>query len=102
MSAQPKPTNPAVCLPADLGVAQAEAFRRALAETVDADAPVTLDGSEVARVSTAALQLLLAYFRARDLTRRTTGWSAVSRPLADAAHWTGLAAKLRFPDTEEV
>lgn len=81
-------------LPADCGIAQAEALRGQLTELREIDAPLQLDASAVERVSSACLQLLVALFRERAEAGRRSVLQAPSAPLADAVAWLGLSAFL--------
>lgn len=81
-------------LPADCGIAQAEALRGRLTELRELDAPLQLDASAVERVSTACLQLLVALFRERAETGRSSALQAPSAPLAEAVVCLGLSASL--------
>lgn len=81
-------------LPADCGIAQAEALRGRLTELRELDAPLQLDASAVERMSTACLQLLVALFRERAEASRVSALHAPSAPLAEAIAWLGLSASL--------
>jgi anti-anti-sigma regulatory factor len=81
-------------LPADCGIAQAEALRGRLAGLRELEVPLQLDASAVERVSTACLQLLVALFRERAEAGRDSALQAPSAPLAEAIVWLGLSASL--------
>lgn len=81
-------------LPADCGIAQAEALRDRLAPLRTMEAPVRLDASAVERISTACLQLLVALFRERAEAGYSSALQTPSAPLAEAVAWLGLSASL--------
>ena len=87
-------TSASITLPADLHMGGIESLRQTLVAHVEQDAPLAVDGAAVDRVSTAGIQLLVAFFRDRMLAQRSTQWTQVSDPLRDAVHWLGLAEHL--------
>lgn len=87
MTDVPPPSIPLV-LPADLDLAAATPLR----ETLLAATPSALDGSAVAAVSTAAIQVLLAARRHAEAHGRPLRLVAPSDALADAIADLGLAA----------
>lgn len=89
-------------LPADCGIAQAEAMRDRLMALRELDAPLQLDASAVERVSTACLQLLVALFRERAEAGRRSVLQAASAPLAEAIAWLGLSASLPIAASHDV
>ncbi|HEY9130587.1 MAG TPA: STAS domain-containing protein [Dyella sp.] len=57
----------------------------------------TLDATAVARVDTAAIQLLVAFQRAAGAAGRTVRWQGVGAPLREAAALLGLEQTLQLP-----
>lgn len=90
-----------ITLPADLHMGGIEALRHTLVEQVEADVPLALDGAAVDRVSTAGIQLLVAFFRDRNSAQRTTSWMQVSDALRDAIQWLGLDEHLALSSHQQ-
>ena len=91
------PAQP-IRLPADCRVAGSAALRAVLLDAVAR--PVSLlDGAGVARVDTAALQLLAAFHREADARGHEIRWTGVSDALREAAGQLGLAGLLNLPAT---
>lgn len=89
--------QPALKLDADLGIEQTASLREQLAGRIDAAAPVLIDASEVQRLHTASLQLLLMFCQSRYAAGRQTVWHHPSPSLQAAAKVLGLAALLGTP-----
>jgi anti-anti-sigma regulatory factor len=87
----------ALALPADLSMASARELREMLSTALKAPAELTVDASEVSRVSTATLQLLLAFRRARKAAGLSTRWGGISGVLNESAGWLGLRQALELP-----
>ena len=85
-----------VVLPADCRLAALAAVQAELIEARSAGA-IELDGREVERVDTAALQLLTILRRELDKAGATLTWSGASVALNDAASLLGLAKLLALP-----
>lgn len=94
MSVESDVTSVPITLPADLHMGGVEALRQTLVEQVKADAPLVIDGAAVDRVSTAGIQLLVAFFRDRGSAQKPTSWTQISDALRDAIQWLGLAEHL--------
>jgi ABC-type transporter Mla MlaB component len=88
--------NASLALPADVGIEETGALRTLLADHLD-DADVTLDGSQVQRIHTSAMQLFLMFCRDRVAAGRSTVWHDPSAPLHAAARVLGLTHALQFP-----
>jgi anti-anti-sigma regulatory factor len=86
----------AVVLPVDCRIGAQAALQAELAQALQGGA-VELDGSQVERVDTAALQLLVLLRRALDGRGGTLAWRASSTALNDAAGLLGLARILELP-----
>lgn len=85
-----------VLLPADCRMAAQAALKAELLGALDAGA-IVLDGSQVERVDTAALQLLVLFRRELDARGGTLGWHGTSDALNEAAGLLGLAQLLNLP-----
>lgn len=84
-----------VSLPPTLTIAQSSEWQTQLCQ--HRDQRVRLSGSEIKRIDTAALQLLLAFINNSDVT---VGWVDPSPELRNAAGLLGLTSQLRLPMTE--
>lgn len=95
-----EPTNPAdeMCLqlPADLGIETAAGLREQLLAHVAEPRAVQLDGSQVARLHTAVLQLLLIFWNERRRSGLSTAWRAPNAMLVEAAAVLGLEQSLQL------
>ncbi|MDE2316898.1 MAG: STAS domain-containing protein [Xanthomonadaceae bacterium] len=85
-----------VVLPADCRIAAQAALQAELLQALQGGA-IELDGSQVERVDTAALQLLVLLRRALDGGSGTLAWRGSSAALSDAADLLGLARILELP-----
>ncbi|GAB3789649.1 STAS domain-containing protein [Dyella agri] len=85
-----------VVLPADCRMAAQAALHAELLAALPGGS-VALDGSQVERVDTAALQLLLLLRRELDKHGSTLAWRGASEALNDAAGLLGLARILELP-----
>src|SRR5690554_1873746 len=83
----------ALKLDSDLGIEGCSALKQALSGHLDAPS-LELDGADAARIHAASLQLLAAWWRARDAAGHETRWTACSESLRDAARILGLEAAL--------
>lgn len=83
---------------ADLGIEHCTELKDMLAASVTTATPLSLDGDAVARVHTASLQLLAAWWRARADAARPTQWAGASEALRDATRTLGLDAALGLAD----
>ncbi|MHB1272110.1 MAG: STAS domain-containing protein [Rhodanobacter sp.] len=94
-SARPQPV--VVTLPADCRMAAAQAhLLQELLAALDA-CTIEVDGREVERVDTAALQLLTLFKREVDARGGTLSWMGTSEALDEAAGLLGLAKTLELP-----
>lgn len=83
----------------DLGIEACTALKETLA--ADLHAPqIKVDAGKVERVHTAGLQLLLAWWRAREAAGLDTGWTACSDTLRTAATTLGLGALIGLDGAE--
>jgi phospholipid transport system transporter-binding protein len=85
-----------VLLPADCRMAAQAALKAELLGTLKAGA-IVLDGTQVERVDTAALQLLVLFRRELDAHGGTLHWHGTSDALNEAAGLLGLAQLLNLP-----
>jgi len=85
-----------IAIPAENGMDETMALRALLAPHVD-EASVTLDGSQVQRVHTGAMQLFLMFCRERAAAGRETVWHDPSAPLHAAARVLGITQALHLP-----
>ncbi|MFC5436770.1 lipid asymmetry maintenance protein MlaB [Rhodanobacter umsongensis] len=83
-------------LPADCRMAAQAALKAELLGALGAHA-IVLDGGQVERVDTAALQLLVLFRRELDARGGTLGWHGTSDALNEAAGLLGLAQLLNLP-----
>lgn len=85
-----------IALPADFRLGSVADVKAELMEAFDAPA-AQLDGADVERVDTAALQLLVAFRREATARGQSPAWLAVSDVMRDAAGVLGLAQALELP-----
>jgi anti-anti-sigma regulatory factor len=85
-----------VQLPADCRMAAQAALKAELQGALTAGA-IVLDGGQVERVDTAALQLLVLFQRELDARGGTLAWLGASDALNEAAGLLGLAQLLNLP-----
>lgn len=83
-------------LPADCRIAALPALKDALLAVLGESA-VTLDGRQVERTDTAALQLLLLFRRELALRGANLSWFGASEALLEAASLLGLTQTLELP-----
>lgn len=83
-------------LPADCRIAALPVLKDALVGALSAGA-VTLDGRQVERTDTAALQLLLLFRRELALRGANLSWLGASNALLEAAGLLGLTQTLELP-----
>ena len=81
-------------LPADLTIKEAAAVREQCLAALAEGQPVTVDGSGVAAVDTAGIQLLAALRVASQRRGVAFAWSGASPAIVDAAGRLGLAQAL--------
>jgi anti-anti-sigma regulatory factor len=85
-----------VQLPADCRMAAQAALKAELQAALTAGA-IVLDGGQVERVDTAALQLLVVFRRELEASGGTLAWHGTSSALSEAASLLGLAQLLNLP-----
>lgn len=68
----------------------AQALHSELRDVLDSGSPVSLHGSAVERVDTAALQVITALFLYADANKRTITWQSPSATLVRSAVLHGL------------
>ncbi|SEP79824.1 STAS domain-containing protein [Solimonas aquatica] len=83
-------------LPADLGIESAVNLRDQLLSHVYDPRPLSVDGSQIARLHTAALQLLLMFWNERRRGGLSTAWRAPNQMLVEAAAMLGLEQSLQL------
>ena len=86
-----------VVLPADCRIAAQAALKAELLGALEQGAIVMLDGSQVERADTAALQLLVLFRRELQARGGTLDWRGASEALNEAAGLLGLARILELP-----
>ena len=86
-----------VVLPADCRIAAQAALKAELLGALEKGASVTLDGSQVERADTAALQLLVLFRRELQARGGTLDWRGTSEAINEAAGLLGLAQILELP-----
>jgi hypothetical protein len=91
-----KPSH-AVALPQELGIEGVAALHARLAPVLTRPEPVVLEAMEVARLHTAALQLLAAFVRTRTDRGFVTEWHHPSSALQEGATRLGLESLLGLP-----
>ena len=87
-----------VLLPADCRMAAQAALKADLLGALEAGA-IVLDGGQVERVDTAALQLLVLFRRELDARGGRLHWRGTSDALNEAAGLLGLTQLLNLPAT---
>ncbi len=86
-----------VVLPPDCRIAAQVALKAELLGALESSAIVLLDGNQVERVDTAALQLLVLFRRELQARGGTLDWRGASGALNEAAGLLGLAQVLELP-----
>jgi phospholipid transport system transporter-binding protein len=86
-----------VVLPADCRIAAQAALKAELLGALEKGAIVVLDGSQVERADTAALQLLVLFRRELQARGGRLGWRGASEAINEAAGLLGLAQILELP-----
>lgn len=81
-----------------LDVANASDLKKGLAKLLRRKPPFELDASNVERVDTAGLQVLLAFKSEMAKREIDLHWQAVSDPLRSAADMLGLSGELGLID----
>ncbi len=79
-----------------LDIAVAAELRAHLLEALTAKQPVTLDGGNVERADTAALQVLTAFFQDARSQDMDVQWSSASAALVRSAELLGIADLLEL------
>ncbi|UJJ50158.1 MULTISPECIES: STAS domain-containing protein [Rhodanobacter] len=87
----------AVVLPADCRIAAQAALKTQLLGALEHGASVVLDASQVERVDTAALQLLVLLRRELQARGGALDWRGASEAFNEAAGLLGLARILELP-----
>ncbi|MGE7136096.1 STAS domain-containing protein [Luteibacter sp. NPDC031894] len=95
-SSKDAPRDP-LALDADLRIAAAPALRDTLLAVLAAGGPVELDGTAVAQVDTAALQVLAAFSRDARAAGLPVAWTGVSDSLRRGVSVLGLDALIELP-----
>lgn len=85
-----------LALPADCRIAALPVLKDALVGALGESA-ITLDGRQVERTDTAALQLLLLFRRELALRGANLSWLGASEALLEAASLLGLTQTLELP-----
>lgn len=87
----------AITFKGSLDVTEARAARDSLDAALTRALPIELVASELQRVDTAGLQLLLAFTHAAHRRGLQVAWCGVSAALAGGAELLGLAQALELP-----
>ena len=87
----------AVLLPAQCLMRDANELKTRLLERVNDVIAVQIDASELERIDTTALQVLLAFARDRQQQQRAVEWLGANDILIDSANLLGLASMLNLP-----
>jgi ABC-type transporter Mla MlaB component len=83
-------------LPADLGIEQVVPLKASLTARLDDIGPVVLDGGDVQRLHTAAVQLFCLFCRDRRGNGREVVWQRPSAALRSAAALLGATTLLQM------
>lgn len=101
MSKEPKSAAPlshtkdvVVTLDSVLDATQGMNLHTALSQLLENPAPVSLNASQVERVDTLALQVLLAFVMARRSAGQVVGWTEVSTEFRRATDLLGMSQPL--------
>ncbi|HEY8585930.1 MAG TPA: STAS domain-containing protein [Rhodanobacter sp.] len=86
-----------VQLPPDCRISAQNALKAELVAVLDAGAIAVLDGSQVERVDTAALQMLVIFQRELEARGASVSWRGANSVLNEAAGLLGLAQILKLP-----
>ena len=86
----------ALILPAELGIDQARSLQAQLVDRLDQAEPVLLDGGEIQRIHTAAVQLFCLFCRDRRGGGRDVVWQRPSAALRSAAALLGVTTLLQL------
>lgn len=97
MSTAETASEPRLDLPADLGIERVTELRTQLLPALAAPM-LHIDASAIARVHSAALQLLAAFCRDRSAAGHETKWQAPSAVLLDAARRLALMPQLQIEE----
>lgn len=89
-----KPAKRTVNLGDSKTIADAAALQTRLQALLERSGPVVLDAAKLARVDTAALQVLAAFMEAADAARLSVSWKQPGAPVIEASQRLGLQAKL--------
>lgn len=87
-------SNTCIELVAELGISEAEALKTELIEALDSGRDICVRASNVRRIGTSALQLLIAFLREAQLNGHQVSWDGVSDALRDAARLSDLLTAL--------
>ena len=100
-AAKLKETQPKrLVLDVQLNIAEAADLHRVLRALLAEGGPVVVDGTRVAQIDTAMLQLLTSLWRTCAERGIACTWSGVSGALRQTASLLGLTAILNFPEAE--
>jgi anti-anti-sigma regulatory factor len=86
-----------VALPERLTISEAAELQQALQDAVATGRPIAIDGSQVAEIDTAGLQLLIVLWRSHMAGVAACAWRGVSEPLVRSATLIGVHELLWFP-----
>ncbi|MGH8119801.1 MAG: STAS domain-containing protein [Gammaproteobacteria bacterium] len=87
-------TSDPIVLEAVITIAEAAALKDQLAAHINRKGEVVLDGTRVASVDTAGLQVLLAFVRALQGQGAVVRWNGVSPALVNTAQLLGLEEQI--------
>lgn len=90
-------SQPVVMLGANCTVKDAAALKQSLCTVLDSEATVVIDVSSVARIDTAAIQVLCAFVRQRAANARSVAWLGIPAAVREAAVLLGVSELLMLP-----
>jgi len=86
-----------LALPAECTVGDANSLKDNLAVLLEELLPVTLDITDLQRIDTAALQVIVAFIRERSGHGRAVQWQGTTPIMTTAAQLLGLTSALGLP-----
>lgn len=90
--------NQTIQVPQELGMPNVDGFKEELSKFLASDAgEYTLDASEVTRIDTAGIQLLLAFVRELEHQARAVHWHEPSPVILNAAHTLAVSQAMGLP-----
>ncbi|WP_286239186.1 STAS domain-containing protein [Neptuniibacter halophilus] len=87
-------TGSTLKLPEELSIANVTEWKNKLIDLVNEPEPLLLEADQLARVDTAAMQLLLAFVRKASAANKSCQWQNPSTVLIETAEQLGLSQSL--------